>query len=103
MSLLLTVDKLHLVELYWISLAQHDHFFKEIKELKVQNAVSSKSSIFSLRPLLAYDIGDVVVLREDGLVHLKWQLSRVIKVHPGRDGIVHGVTVKTKKEHPVSK
>ena len=39
--------------------------------------------------------GDVVVLQEDGLVPSKWQLARVIQVHPYSDGTVRVVTVKT--------
>ena len=39
--------------------------------------------------------GDVVVLQEDGLVPSKWQLARVILVHPGSDGTVRVATVKT--------
>ena len=51
-------------------------------------------------------VGDVVVLQEDGLVPLKWQLARVMEVHPGRDGIVRVATVKTQSgtyKHPIAK
>ena len=37
---------------------------------------------------------DIVILQEDGLVPTKWQLARVVKVHPGSDGIVRVATVK---------
>ena len=50
--------------------------------------------------------GDVVVLREDGLVPLKWQLARVMKVHPGLDGVVHVATIKTQSgtyKRPITK
>lgn len=40
-------------------------------------------------------VGDVVVLREDGLVPSKWQLARVTEIHTGRDGIVRVATIKT--------
>ena len=38
---------------------------------------------------------DVVVLQEDNLVPTKWPLARVLRVHPGKDGLVRVVTVKT--------
>ena len=34
------------------------------------------------------EVGDVVILQEDGLVPGKWPLSRIMQVHPGKDGIV---------------
>ena len=51
-------------------------------------------------------IGDVVVLQEDGLLPSKWQLAKITEVHPGRDGVVRVVTVKTKigsYKRPVTK
>ena len=40
-------------------------------------------------------IGDLVAISEDGLPPLKWALGRVIETHPGRDGLIRVVTVKT--------
>ena len=51
-------------------------------------------------------VGDVVVLREDGLIPLKWQLARVVRVHPGLDGMVRVATIKTQfgtYKRPVTK
>ena len=39
--------------------------------------------------------GDVVVLREDSMVPCKWPIARVTRTHPGRDGVVCAVTVRT--------
>ncbi|XP_063931818.1 uncharacterized protein LOC135143809 [Zophobas morio] len=39
--------------------------------------------------------GNMVVLVEDNLPPLRWKLGRVVDVHPGQDGIVRVVTVKT--------
>ena len=39
--------------------------------------------------------GTMVVLVEDNLPPLRWKLGRVVDVHPGQDGIVRVVTVKT--------
>ena len=41
------------------------------------------------------EVEDIVVIREDGLVPLQWQLARIKEVHPGHDGIVRVATVKT--------
>ena len=40
-------------------------------------------------------VGDIVTLREDNLTPPKWPLGRIIETHPGRDGHVRVVTVKT--------
>lgn len=42
-------------------------------------------------------IGDLVILREDNLPPLKWNLGRVIEVFPGSDGLVRVVSVQTAK------
>lgn len=39
--------------------------------------------------------GTIVVLKEDHLPPLAWHLGRVEKTHPGADGIVRAVTVRT--------
>ena len=57
-------------------------------------------------PARNVQVGDVVLLQEDGLLPQKWLLARVIQVHPGKDGIVRVVTVKTKTgtyKRPVTK
>lgn len=42
-------------------------------------------------------VGDMVVLREDNLPPLKWSLGRIEVMHPGTDGIIRVVTIKTPK------
>ncbi|CAK1551768.1 unnamed protein product [Leptosia nina] len=42
------------------------------------------------------EVGDVVVVREDHIPPGKWALGRVTEVHPGRDGYVRIVSLKTK-------
>ncbi len=39
--------------------------------------------------------GMLVLLKEDNQPSLKWKLGRITDVHPGKDGIVRVVTVKT--------
>lgn len=40
-------------------------------------------------------IDQFVALKEDNVPPMKWQCGRIIKLHPGKDGIVRVVTVKT--------
>ena len=40
-------------------------------------------------------LGDMVLVRDDTIPSYKWQLGRVIKVHPGTDQIVRVVSIKT--------
>ena len=50
--------------------------------------------------------GDVVLVKEDGLPPCRWLYGLVKDVHPGSDGIVRVVTIKTKNsiiKRPVSK
>ncbi|XP_076383911.1 uncharacterized protein LOC143261227 [Megalopta genalis] len=39
--------------------------------------------------------GTLVLLREDNVPSMQWPLGRVLKTHPGSDGIIRAVTVKT--------
>ena len=53
-----------------------------------------------------YQVGDIEGLREEPTAPTRWPLAKVIKVHPGEDGRVHVVTVRTAKgeyERPVVK
>ena len=44
-----------------------------------------------------YQVGDIVCLREEPMAPTRWPLARIIKVHPGQDGKVRVVTVRTSK------
>ena len=46
-------------------------------------------------PTKNIEVDDVVVLREDNMIPSTWPIARVIEVHPGEDGLVRAVTVKT--------
>ncbi len=39
-------------------------------------------------------VGDVVIAREDNTTPTHWPLARIIKTHPGKDGIVRVVTIR---------
>ncbi|XP_018402067.1 PREDICTED: uncharacterized protein LOC108779200 [Cyphomyrmex costatus] len=40
-------------------------------------------------------IGDLVILREDKVPPLYWPLGRITELHPGQDGVVRVISVKT--------
>lgn len=42
-------------------------------------------------------VDDVVILMEDNIPMLQWPIARIIKLHPGRDGIARVATIKTSK------
>lgn len=44
---------------------------------------------------VAIKIGTMVILRDDNTPPLQWRIGRVIAVHPGRDGLIRIVDVKT--------
>lgn len=51
-------------------------------------------------------LGDVVLIKEDGLPPSRWLLGRIVEMHPGSDNITRVVTVKTKTsviKRPTSK
>lgn len=45
-------------------------------------------------PQRQYQIGDLVLMKQNSLPPLVWKLGRIIQVHPGPDGVVRVVTVK---------
>ena len=51
-------------------------------------------------------VGYIVCLREDPMAPTKWPLAHITEVHPGQDGKVRVITVKTMKgiyQHPIVK
>ena len=51
-------------------------------------------------------VGDVVVLREDGITPTKWPLGRVVEIYPGRDNLTRVASVRTAKgvyKRPITK
>ncbi|XP_055681943.1 uncharacterized protein LOC129789287 [Lutzomyia longipalpis] len=60
---------------YLTSLQQRPKWYKECKNLEV---------------------GNLVLLRENNLRPSVWKMGRITEVHPGKDGVVRAVTLKTK-------
>ena len=40
-------------------------------------------------------VGDIVVIHEDETMPGKWPLARMIQTHPGKDGIILAITLRT--------
>lgn len=47
-------------------------------------------------PVCNIQVGDMVLLLEDNLPPAKWAIGRIADVHPGDDGCVRVVTIRTK-------
>ncbi|XP_055845530.1 uncharacterized protein LOC129911690 [Episyrphus balteatus] len=47
------------------------------------------------RPSIKFNVGDLVLLRDEKLPPTKWKLGRIIRLHPGHDDLVRVVTIKT--------
>ena len=48
-------------------------------------------------PQHSMSVGDIVLIKDSDLFVQSWPLARVIQTHPGDDGLVRVVTVKTEK------
>ena len=48
-----------------------------------------------LSPSTKISVGDIVIVREDNVVPTNWPLTRIVKIYPGRDGVIRVVTVRT--------
>jgi cell shape-determining protein MreC len=70
------------------------HFWKRWSAEYVKALLKFNKWHFPSRNL---QVGDVVCVHEDGLVPTKWPLARITAVHPGDDGLVRVVTLKTHK------
>lgn len=40
-------------------------------------------------------VNDIVILKEENVPPANWPLGKIIKIHPGKDGLVRVVTIKT--------
>lgn len=70
----------------------HQHFWSRWRNeylLELQQRTKWRSNRSNLKE------GILVLLKEDRAPPLQWRLGRVVKVHPGNDGIPRVATVKT--------
>ncbi|XP_055633267.1 uncharacterized protein LOC129773651 [Toxorhynchites rutilus septentrionalis] len=54
-----------------------------------------QSRVTRSKPPVTIKPGAVVVIKDDNLPPIQWPLGRITKVHPGKDGVVRVVTLKT--------
>ncbi|XP_058837430.1 uncharacterized protein LOC131693535 [Topomyia yanbarensis] len=47
------------------------------------------------KPASSIEVGRLVVIREDNQPPMKWKMGRICEVHPGADGVVRVVTLRT--------
>lgn len=47
------------------------------------------------KPAIAIEIGKLVVIKDENTPPIRWKMGRITAVHPGLDGIIRVVTVKT--------
>lgn len=63
-------------------------WYKEyLPQLQIRNKWTSEAK--------AIITGDLVIIKDDNIPPIKWNLARVINTHPGKDGIVRVATVRT--------
>lgn len=59
-----------------------------------------------LRQSPNFEINDMVLIMDERMPQLQWLLARIIELHPGADGLVRVVTMRTKNgtlKRPITK
>ncbi|XP_076299591.1 uncharacterized protein LOC143218344 [Lasioglossum baleicum] len=69
------------------------HFWKRWSKDYLQEQTTRKKWFKQGAPGIA--VGALVIIREDNAPPLQWPLGRITAVHPGQDGVIRVVTVKT--------
>ncbi|GFW30303.1 integrase catalytic domain-containing protein [Trichonephila clavipes] len=44
-----------------------------------------------------FEVGEIVIIKEENILPATWPLGKVIETHPGKDGVVRVVTLRTVK------
>jgi len=84
----------------WQSFQQLQHFWQRWSADYLQGLQRHRWTTPNLQP------GALVLLREDNTTPLQWPTAVVTNVHPGKDGIVRVVTIRTPKgvfKRPITK
>lgn len=69
------------------------HFWKRWSNEYLQTLISRKK--WHTGEATNLTVGSMVIVKEDNIPPMQWPLGRIIAVHPGKDGIIRVVTVKT--------
>lgn len=107
----LTTKDLEKATIAIIKLVQSEVYQEEIGDLEKRGNVKRSSGIVKPRPMLVEgvvrvggcisdcfinaEVGDLVLLVDELLARGQWGMGRVVKVVPGKDGLVRTVEVKT--------
>ena len=88
----LTVPKTNLREKWQHAQQLMEHFWRRwstqyLSELQTRSKWKEKRG--------NVEIGRLILIKEDNLPPAQWKLGRIIETHPGADGLVRVVTVKT--------
>ncbi|XP_076660148.1 uncharacterized protein LOC143363455 [Halictus rubicundus] len=70
-----------------------EHFWKRWAKDYLQEQIARKKWFKQRATSIA--VGVLVIIREDDAPPLQWPLGRITAVHPGQDGVIRVVTVKT--------
>ena len=68
---------------------------KWVKEYRT--IIQRPTKWFSDRNAIQLNIGDIVLIADENLKRNEWPKGRITEIHPGKDGKVRAVTVKTQK------
>lgn len=80
-----------------------NHFWKKWKE---EYLTSLQNRTKLIKKKRNFEVGEVVIIKNEEAHPARWPLARVMEVHPGKDGIVRVVTLKTQDKvvkRPVNK
>lgn len=97
-----------------MSIPEEDFSLKQTNRLSLWNQITKLRQLFWKRWSTDYlhslqqrtkwynatdnvKVNDLVILKEDNVPPLKWNLARVVELLPGRDGRVRSIVVKTNK------
>lgn len=79
----------------WQTIQQMRHLFWDRWHREYLNELISRSKWQAATNQENIDIGTLVVIKDDNLPPMRWSLGRIITTHPGSDGIVRVVTVRS--------
>ncbi|XP_051167314.1 uncharacterized protein LOC127285375 [Leptopilina boulardi] len=79
----------------WRTIQQMRHHFWNRWHHEYLNEMISRSKWQSSTNQENIDIGTLVVIKDDNLPPMRWSLGRIVATHPGSDGIVRVVTIRS--------
>ena len=96
-------DRGHIIQRFLYHQRLLNHFWKRWRQEYLQK-LSIRNKWKVEQPSI--EIGDVVLISDDNVQRGKWPMGRIIKVHPGSDGLIRTATLQTQRgelRHPVQR